>query len=286
MRVNLSDVRTDLQGFVRLAGLSAQIESITGPICVIDCTAVRWFDANMTAALAAVVAHHRIQGKLVRQEWPRHRAAAEVLRKNGFLTDFPSRPAPSMVPHMGFRPADKIGFAEYAAEHLQGKGIPRMSLGLRRYFLLGLDELFGNVDLHADTDGDVFVSGQAYPEMHRLHFNLADCGIGIRESIRRRLGLQMGAGEAIEWALTGHNTTRMLDVPGGLGLKIVRDFVGYNQGSLTIVSDRGYWQQIGTNRTFQELPHPFPGTVVSLELRTDDPASYALAGEKAPSVQF
>ena len=43
--------------------------------------------------------------------------------------------------------------------------------------------------------------------------------------------------EAIEWAFANGNTTK--DVPGGIGLWQLQEFIKLNSGSLQIVSDKG-----------------------------------------------
>jgi hypothetical protein len=52
----------------------------------------------------------------------------------------------------------------------------------------------------------------------------------------------MNSDQAIEWALQEGNTTRKGSVPGGLGLKLIREFIAMNKGRIQIVSDRGYWE--------------------------------------------
>ena len=49
----------------------------------------------------------------------------------------------------------------------------------------------------------------------------------------------MAPEEAIEWATRANNTTKRGDVPGGLGLKLLCEFIDLNGGSLQIVSDGG-----------------------------------------------
>lgn len=87
------------------------------------------------------------------------------------------------------------------------------------------------------------------------------------------------AEEAIEWATQGRNTTKRGDVPGGLGLKLLREFIDLNGGCMQIVSDSGYWCRRNGDTTKMNLPHGYPGTVVSVEINTADTHSYALHSE-------
>lgn len=63
---------------------------------------------------------------------------------------------------------------------------------------------------------------------------------------------------------------------GGIGLAVLKEFVGMNKGKMQIVSDDGFYEfgPFGENvRTFSA---PFPGTIVTLQFRTDDATSYIL----------
>jgi hypothetical protein len=79
----------------------------------------------------------------------------------------------------------------------------------------------------------------------------------------------------------GH-TTRKGKIPGGLGLKMLREFITRNQGRIQIVSDRGYWQLDAGQETLTRMEHAFPGTVVNIEINTADQASYRLRTESQP----
>ena len=45
---------------------------------------------------------------------------------------------------------------------------------------------------------------------------------------------EISASKAIEWAMEENTTTRLGDIPGGLGLAIIREFVELNGGKLTV----------------------------------------------------
>jgi hypothetical protein len=92
--------------------------------------------------------------------------------------------------------------------------------------------------------------------------------------------------KAISWATEERNTTKSGSVPGGLGLKLLREFIDLNGGSIQIVSDAGYWRREGQKTTTARMLHRFPGTVVSLEINTNDTNSYALAYELSPADIF
>jgi len=75
----------------------------------------------------------------------------------------------------------------------------------------------------------------------------------------------------------GSNTTKRGQVPGGLGLKLLCEFIDLNDGYIQIVSDAGYWRRENGKTVTAQLRHPFPSTVVGMEINTADTNSYELA---------
>lgn len=192
----------------------------------------------------------------------------------------------STIEYKRFEPKDDRYFAEYIEKHLIGKGIPEMSPGLLKKFRESIYEIFSNAVIHSQTSLGIFSCGQYFHRKHRLDFSVADLGIGIRRNIHERLGLELSTEEAINWALEGKNTTKAGPIPGGLGLKLLREFIIKNEGRIQIVSDAGYWElsegKVKT-RTFME---PFPGTVVNIDINTADTKSYRLVFEIKPEDIF
>lgn len=161
-----------------------------------------------------------------------------------------------------------------------------MSPGLLKKFRESIYEIFSNAVIHSQTKLGIFSCGQYFHKKHRLDFSVADLGIGIRRNIHERLGLDLSAEEAISWALEGKNTTKAGPIPGGLGLKLLREFIVKNEGRIQIVSDKGYWElSEGTVKT-KAFAEPFPGTVVTIEINTADTKSYRLVSELRPEDIF
>lgn len=75
------------------------------------------------------------------------------------------------------------------------------------------------------------------------------------------------------------NTTKRGPVPGGLGLKLLGEFIDLNEGCIQIVSDAGYWKRENKTTVTAQLANPFPGTVVTVGINTADTHSYSLASE-------
>jgi hypothetical protein len=106
---------------------------------------------------------------------------------------------------------------------------------------------------------------------------VTDLGIGMKRNIREKKGIELSGVDAIIWALSGINTTRVGPSPGGLGLKLLRGFLSGNGGRMEIVSDSGYWVCEKGETTVKPFVFPFPGTIVCIQLNTADSKTYKLA---------
>jgi hypothetical protein len=207
-----------------------------------------------------------------------------ALARNGFLSSYGRNAVPdrwgTTLPYQRFDPEDDRYFADYIDTKLiRRTELPLMSSALLKKLSESLFEIFSNAVIHSGTKMGIFACGQFFPKRDRLNFSVADLGIGIRRNVLDNTGLTLNAAEAIAWATTGRNTTRRGAIPGGLGLKLLVQFIDLNGGSLQIASDAGYWRhEKGENRIVQ-LPRPFPGTVVSMEINTADKQSYVLSSE-------
>lgn len=217
-------------------------------------------------------------------------AIAAILQKNRFITGDTSRVDTygTTIAFRQFDTSERDDFQRYIADHFRGKGLPRMSTALRREFRQSLFELFENAVAHSDTKLGIFACGQYFPNQSELHFCVADRGVGIPSRVRDFLKEPISAERAIGWAMEGQNTTRLVadGLPGGLGLKMIREFIGKNGGAIHVASDDGYWWDRGGGVVTRKLTAPFPGTAVDIEINTADTKSYALANEIDPREIF
>lgn len=162
-----------------------------------------------------------------------------------------------------------------------------MSSGLHKKFIESLMEIFSNSVLHSQTKMGIFVCGQYYHQNHLLKFTIVDLGIGIRQNLIEKIGLSLPADKAIQWAAEDNNTTKSGPIPGGLGLKLLREFIGINQGRVQIISDTGYREQAQDGRIISSIMlHQIPGTVVNIEINTLDTKSYFLSSGQEIEILF
>jgi hypothetical protein len=104
--------------------------------------------------------------------------------------------------------------------------------------------------------------------------------------VKTHAGLDLKPEQAIVWATEARNTTKRGSIPGGLGLKLLVEFIKLNGGRLQIVSDAGYWCLAKDHSGAAPLKSPFPGTVVTIEIDTADTRSYALTSELTEADTF
>jgi hypothetical protein len=294
-------IRSDYDGFKKLVLLHRDIQQQTirpDGLLEIDMRHTRWMDANMCAPFGAILyaaqsPHYRISGLCDK--------VMTIIQKNGFLPNFgfDREKLPDLygttIEYSRFERTDAQAFKNYVARHFVGraKGLPKMSAQLQGKFRESISEIFENAVDHSNSKMGIFTCGQFFPGKHdhthaRLDFSIADLGDGMRKVISNRLGIEMTSQEAIKWAVAGTNTTRQRSdgKPGGLGLKLIKDFINLNQGRLQIVSDSGYWSFTYQGVEVMSLESPFPGTIVNIEINAADKQSYRLASEVDPANIF
>lgn len=283
MIFTLPEIRHEQAGFVALVRLASETKDCLFDDVDIDMGAASWFDADMCAAFGAIL--YRLGEDLNTVKLTNIRPNVEaILSKNGFLSHYGREKIPdrwgTTIPYQRFDVKDDRYFADYIENELIHRAeMPAMSPGLLKKFRESIFEIFSNAVLHSRTELGIFSCGQFFPKRHRLDFSVADLGVGMRQNIKDNTGLDLSAEAAIQWATAGRNTTKRGPVPGGLGLKLLGEFIDLNGGCIQIVSDAGYWKRENRTTTTAPLNQPFPGTVVTVEINTADMSSYKLASE-------
>lgn len=290
MRFMLPEIRHDQAGFAALVRLASETKGCLFDDVDIDMGATSWLDADMCAAFGAIL--YRLGEGLNTVRLTNIRPnVGTILSKNGFLSHYGRVKIPdrwgTTIPYQRFDVKDDRYFADYIKNELIHRAeMPAMSPGLLKKFCESIFEIFSNAVLHSRTEMGIFSCGQFFPARHRLDFSVADLGIGMRQNIKNNTGLDLSAEAAIHWATEGRNTTKRGPVPGGLGLKLLSEFIDLNGGCIQIVSDAGYWKRENRTTTSAPLIQPFFGTIVTVEINTADMSSYKLASELSAADLF
>ncbi len=280
----LPTVRSQKEGFDHLAELAAATKEIFNSSVELDFSRCGFFEANMTAPLAAVLTKLSVErfNRIKIVNIPT--AIKKILCKNRFLVLYGYNPIndinQTVLPFIRLQLKDGNRFADYLNKHMNGKGIPRMTNAMDKMFRGSVFEVFQNVVIHSDSEPGVFICGQFYPQLHRLDLTIADAGIGVRTNVRRYLkNDNISSVGAIKWALQEGHTTKTGKQPGGMGLKFLKDFVELNGGKIQLVSRFGFYEYNRGVESFSKLTADFTGTAVNLEINTSDMCTYQLSSE-------
>jgi len=283
MKISLPDIRHNQGGFDALVRLYAETTHCFLDDININMAQTAWFDADMCAAFGAIL--YRLGENANTVTLTNIRPSVEtILSKNGFLSYYGREKIPDQwgttIPYERFDVKDDRYFAEYVETELVHRPeIPAMSPGLLKRFRESIFEIFSNAVLHSRTQLGIFSCGQFFPKKNTLDFSVADLGIGIHRNVVESTGLDLTPEGAIEWATQALNTTKRGPTPGGLGLKLLSEFIDLNSGRIQIISDTGYWRREDRSTVTARLAAPFPGTIVSVEINTADTQSYMLSSE-------
>ena len=283
-------IYSNLTGYSQIAKLYADMRVHEFSRIELDMRRMNWCDGNLCAALGAVLYRiARTPNEIKLTQIPED--VETLLCKNGFMTNYGrakrSDTYGSTIQYRRFEPNQDLVFSHYIDEQFRSRAIPEMSAALHKKFLEALMEIFSNATIHSETKQGIFVCGQYFHRQQRLDFTIADLGIGFRQNLIKKIGLELPPADAILWAMEGNNTTKQGPIPGGLGLKLLKEFIRLNNGRLQVVSGAGYWQQNkdGHYET-ATMENSFPGTVVNIEINTADQKSYALSNELDDELPF
>lgn len=285
-----TEVKHDLDGFRCLVELNSKANESFFEEIEIDMGAVAWLDADMCAALGAIL--YSLSANLNEIDLTNVNPGVEaILCRNGFLSHYGREKMPdrygTTIPYQRFEVKDDRFFAKYIEDQLiQRSEMPSMSRGLEKKFRESVFEIFSNAVIHSQTKMGIFSCGQFFPKRQKLVFTVADLGVGILRNVEEGTGQAMSPAAAISWATEGTNTTKKGRIPGGLGLKLLREFITLNEGYMRIVSDAGYWILSQGEVHTDHFDKPFPGTVVNIEINASDKNSYVLKSELSESDIF
>jgi len=282
MRKPVPTIRTNREGFNSLAGIAKNADQINFEKIELDFSSCAFFEANMAAPFYAVLSHfYENLNDVTLLNIPS--GIEMILCKNQFLKQF-DRPVKfdtyqTTIPFKKFKKSAGEQFSEYLNLNMDEHGIPKMSPGLTKKFRQSLFEIFQNAAYHSESDAGIFTCGQFYPNMHKLDFTIADAGIGIRDNVRRFLKFNISSRHAIKWALEEGHSTRSGNQPGGIGLKLIKDFIEINKGKIQIISRFGFYEFSTMGEVFEKMENDFHGTCINIEINTNDTSIYYLRSE-------
>jgi hypothetical protein len=287
MVINIPNrVCSDKIGFEWLVRTANELNNISFSTITFDFRFCSWFEANLCAVLGAIC--HRATQNINNVEFVNLSPSVQsIFSKNEFLKHFGSHWVffdlnKTTIKYRRYKSNEQSLFKKYLDDELLSmEDMPNMSELLRKKINESIFEIFENAVTHGASEY-VFSCGQYYPQKNppRIDFTIVDLGKGIKSNVNEYLGKSLKGSKTIEWAVEERNTTKKGNTPGGLGLKLIREFLKINKGEIQIVSVDGFWQQDKNNIIFAgDFNKDFAGTIVNLEFNIDKKNIYFFTEE-------
>lgn len=277
-----SELRANYASFQALNIIHSNLYGFENSAVEIDCSRLNWMDAQLSSPFRAIIEHSAQRGNKISLSGLKPKVEL-ILQKNGLLVNTVKDKYNTTMPVVGFSLDDAVDFAKYAKKYLSHPAMPKMTEALQMKFFEGIDELFANCSLHSKSGIPVIVAGQFFPTHKKLSISISDGGIGIIGSLSNAGYTFPTHVDAIDWSMNNSNTSRLGYIPGGLGLKVLRDFVRLNGGQLIIASHSGCWIENASGVYKHTFNYIFPGTSVVLEINTADMKKYDLSKKQDPN---
>lgn len=274
----------DKDGFQWLAKISANTILLLNDSIEFNFQYCRFLSGNLCAVLGSIC-----QGLIDRRnrltfsEMTPH--IKGFLSRNEFLGHYASiyiqDTQNTTIPFRRFEIDDEFAVKDYVEKELLDKTVmPTVSEGLKKEIVKSIFEIYANAITHGSCDY-VFSCGQHFPRKNppEIYFTFVDLGKTIKNSVANFLKKPMSGMDCIDWATSGNNSTKTENHSGGLGLKLIKEFIQLNNGIMQIVSAEGVWElNRGVNMLY-EMNCDFPGTIVNLIFNLNDTKSYYLTSE-------
>jgi len=286
-------VCSDFEGYSFLLELESNVQSKFKTEIVLDFSRTIWFEANLCAVLGAIINNTQIRLNNVLFTNINNRIQ-DVFLRNHFLASFYGLVIPdssnTTIKYRKNRLTEEKLIKEFLFNELVLKqDFPKLSQAAQKEIIRSIFEIYSNAVIHGNTDY-VYSCGQFYPNKKppRIDFTIVDLGISIKRNVGNFLKRPLTGIESIEWAIQAQNTTKLKEdnIPGGLGFKLINDFVKLNKGKVQIVSADGFWEMKGQTIDSKSFHTEFPGTIVNLEFNLDDKSFYYLTNENVEDIIF
>lgn len=269
---SLKDINTSFSCYNQFTDLYNKIKDFEFSSINIDLQ--KWFGANMSAVLGGIL--DKISNKNTITISSTNINIINILKRNFFLANYgygiePDRNG-TTIKYLKLKPSESRYFNSYIMNDLLSQpNLPQMSSKLKKKIAESIYEIFVNAQTHSCSDF-IYTCGQFFPHKSKIEFTIVDMGLGFKKTINKNFDTSLSSIQAIKWALKDGNTTKK-DIPGGLGLSVLTEFIKLNKGKFQIISDDGFYE-LGTSERTEFLDNPFPGTIVNMEFLTNDFHSY------------
>lgn len=288
-----SNIGSNIDGYKFFNKLVQLVSKITFSEIVFDFNKNTWFEANLCSVFGAILndCQERYLFPALINLQPQ---IEDIFNRNHFLASFTGSILPddkgTTIRYRKNKLTEEKLIKEFLfSELIQKQNFPKLSQAAQKEIIRSIFEIYSNAIIHGNTDY-VYSCGQFYPKKNppRIDFTIVDLGRTIKTNVNEYTQKQFSGIDAIDWAVKEQNSTKPKsnNIPGGLGFKLISDFVRLNKGKLQIISADGFWEQKKDQFTKEHLENEFPGTIVNLEFNLADESFYYLTSEKVDEIIF
>ena len=276
---------TDLTGYSFISSLYHSVSGQEDKELIVDFSSCQKIDGNLAAALGAVLDKLLHEGYSIRLSTPIKKRVRQAFSRNHFFRAWEvktnTEDRENYIDYKKFKSNDSESFKRYVDEGLIHKQkFPKHSQLAADKIIESIYEIYANATMHGRTEY-VYSCGEYKEETHILEMTIVDCGVTIPMNVNNFLALHsqppLSDCDTIKWAFVEGHTTK--NIPGGLGLAILKDFIQLNNGAIQVISGRGMIEIRGPKVEQFLIDIGFPGTIVNMRFNFDDEKKYIMANE-------
>lgn len=290
-RFMLQRIVADKAGYEFLAEFYAASTEVQAKNIYVDFAQCQQVDANLSAVLGAYLDKMVKDGHDVFIIGPKSRKVKQALSRNNFFRAFDydtnCESRENYIEYRDFGVHDTSEFKRYIdIELTQKERFPSCSEKVKLKIIESIYEIFANAVSHGGCER-VYCCGEVHNHRNRTMLDITFVNLGrtVVENVNDFLISKgkrcMMPCDALRWAFIEGNTTKHM--PGGLGLAILKEFIGMNEGAIQMVSGNAMLEINGNESEYTTLDNCFPGTIVTVEFNCDDDKTY-ITTEEVPDV--
>jgi len=279
-------ITSSIDGYELLLRFQNDLSQLQNTTIEISFLNIQWFEANLVAVLGAIIEYLESKGNTIRiVEYETFIEKTDILFRNKFFpqhrvsTDRPLLDSSTQIPYKKFKDYEESLYNDYIQnELLNNTDFPRHSTRLGREIRRSIFELFENARTHGKCNY-IHTCGQFFPTKKKLNITIVDTGKTIVGNVQEYLGKNKNSSDCIDWAMKMNNTTKTGDIPGGLGLGLIFEFININKGKIQVISSNGYWELTNGSVFYTDINFSFSGTIVNLEFILKEGETYRFHDE-------
>jgi len=247
----------------------------------LDFSRCTFLKQNAVAFLGGMISHIKSNGGSVSLNTDTLTSALRAnLEQNGFLFEMGEDVSPwdgNSVPYREDREQDLQKISRYLQEKWIGKGWLNIHPDLIEAIVSNVLEIYSNAFTHGFSPNGVYSCGQKYPQLEVVKITAVDFGIGIPQSVRTYLRATgktdtIPDDKTLQMAFQDGFSTR--PELGGMGLKLLKEFIQINKGRLDIYSHSGHAIIDADGERYEIIDSFFKGTVVNISINIDQKFYY------------